>query len=299
MKHGQVPVLITWDVDPSPEVPYEARERSLSVALELCHDLDIRSTFFVTANATHAQPQALEQIRAEGHEIGCHGLTHTDEEEYHRMPQATARAYIREATDKLQAMAGAPIIAFRSPRLKASADMMRVLAEQGYVADSSVCSQRLDVISSNLINPGWLLAPRRAYHPHATSPYKRGDSSLWEVPVSAAMIPFISAFLSVLGPTFMKALFRLLYAESCRTGKPVVYLAHPVEFTTGWVKPFTLEQLSPTYIRTHGLLIRKRLYRLSGDSWLQATRELFAYVASFPRIVFMTMSDYVASDPGE
>lgn len=298
MKRRQVRVLITWDVDPSPEVLYEARKRSLGVAMDLCQDLDIRSTFFVTANATHVQAEDLEQMQARGHQIGCHGLTHTDEEEYNRMPEATVRAYIEEATHKLEAMVDTPVLVFRSPRLKISAGTIKVLAEYGYLADSSVCSQRMDLISSNLINPGWLFAPRQPYHPHHASAFKRGDLPIWEIPVSAMAIPFISAFLSVFGLSFMKALFRLMYAESCHTGKPIVYLAHPVEFTTEWVKPFTLKQLSPTYIRTHGLLIRKRLYRLSGETWRQATCDLFAYMASFSDVVFMTIGDYIATDLG-
>jgi hypothetical protein len=296
MKGRKVPVLVTWDVDPSPEVPYEARKRSLDVAMALCDDLGVRSTFFVTANAAHAGAEDLERMREGGHEIGCHGLTHTDEEEYNRMPEEAMRAYVQEATRKLASTSGAPIRAFRSPRLKISAPALEVLAESGYVVDSSICSQRMDLISSNLINPGWLLAPRQPYRPHRESAFKRGDLAIWEVPVSAAVVPFISAFLSVLGLAFMKGLFRLLYAESRRTGKPIVYLAHPIEFTTGWVKPFHLKQLSPAYIRTHGLLIRKRLYRMDSETWLQATRELFAYMASSTGVAFVPIGEYVASN---
>jgi len=296
VKRKRIPILITWDVDPSPEVPYEARRRSLDVAMDLCHELDIPSTFFVTANATHVHPDDLERMQTLGHQIGCHGLTHTDEEEYDRMPEAMQRAYIEEATQKLEALAGTPILVFRSPRVKISACTIRLLAEYGYLADSSVCSQRTDFVSSNLINIGWLFAPRRPYHPHHASAFKRGDLPIWEIPISAMGVPFISALLSVLGLSFMKAFFRLLYAESRRTGKPIVYLAHPIEFTAGWLKPFTLKQLSPFYIRTHGFLIRKRLYRMDKETWLNATRELFVYIASFPDVVFMPVGEYAIHD---
>jgi hypothetical protein len=164
------------------------------------------------------------------------------------------------------------------------------------VADSSVCSQRVDVISSNLINRGWLVAPRRPYHPHRANVFKRGDSPVWEVPISAAIIPFISAFLSVLGLSFMKIWFRLLAAESRRTGKPIVYLGHPIEFTSAWVKPFTWSQLRPGTIRTHGLLLRKQLYRLDCAAWLEATRDLFAYMASFSGAEFLPLGEYVSRE---
>lgn len=295
---GTLPILVTWDVDPSPEVPYEARRRSLDVTLDLCRDLAVRTTFFVTAQADHVHADDLDRIQSLGHEVGCHGLTHTDEEEYQRMPAADVRAYIEQATDRLQSAAGTPITVFRSPRLKMGASALDALVACGYVADSSVCSQRVDVISSNLVNPGWLVAPRIPYHPDRSNPFRRGDSPLWEVPISAAVIPFISAFLSVLGLRFMKLWFRLLAAESRRTGKPIVYLGHPIEFTASWMTPFAWSQLTPAYIRTHGLLLRKQLYRLDSAAWLQATRDLFAYMASYPGAAFLPVGDYVAHELG-
>ena len=291
----KVPILITWDVDPSPEVSYEARKLSLGVTVDLCSELDIRSTFFITANASQVHSGDLERMQTHGHQIGCHGLSHSDEEEYDKMDEAIQRTYIEEATQKLESMAGTPIRVFRSPRVKISACTMKLLAQYGYLADSSVCSQRMDLLSSNLINPGWLFSPRLPYHPHCRSAFKRGDLPIWEIPLSAVGAPFISAFLSVLGLSFMKVIFRLLYAESRRTGKPIVYMAHPVEFTSGWLKPFTLKELSPSYIRVHGFLVRKHLYRMDPESWLNATRELFSYMASFSDVVFMSVGEYVTS----
>jgi len=92
-------------------------------------------------------------MQALGQEIGCHGLTHTDEEEYDRMPEEMQERYIEQATQKLEAVAGVRILAFRSPRVKTSAHTLRLLAEHGYRADSSVCSQRIDFVSSNLNQP--------------------------------------------------------------------------------------------------------------------------------------------------
>ncbi len=68
-------------------------------------------------------------MQALGQEIGCHGLTHTDEEDYDRMTLDMQRAYLEEATQKLAATAGAPILAFRSPRVKTSAHILKLLAE--------------------------------------------------------------------------------------------------------------------------------------------------------------------------
>jgi peptidoglycan/xylan/chitin deacetylase (PgdA/CDA1 family) len=245
-------------------------------------------------------------MQANGHEIGCHGLTHGNEENYDQMPEDMQRTYIEEATQQLQAVTGAPIRAFRGPRVKTSAITLRLLAELGYTVDSSVCSQRMDVVSSNLINFGWMYAPRRPYHPHPENAFKRGDVPIWEVPISAMLVPYISSALQVLGLTAMKALFRLLYAESRRTGKPVVYLAHPTEFAhVGQRKKKTTfrarvakyakrEYFSPSFIRAHGFRARNLLYNMDADTLLESTQRLFHYMSSFPGVKFMTANDYIA-----
>ena len=90
----------------------------------------------------------------------------------------------------------------------------------------------------------------------------------------------------------MKLFFRLLYAESKLTGKPIVYLSHPAEFITARIR-VSLKELSPAHIRTHGFMARRALYRMDGMTWFNATRELFAYMASYPGVRFMTSNEYV------
>lgn len=274
--------------------------------MNLCHGLNIPATFFITAEPAHLLAREVDLMQTQGHEVGCHGLTHGHEEDYDMMPESTQRAYLEQATAKLQTLTGGPVHAFRGPRVKTSATTLRLLAEHGYLADSSVCSQRLDLISSNLINPGWLFAPRRPYHPHPHNPFKRGNSPLWEIPVSAAVIPFISSALRVLGLSALRSLFRVLYAEARLTGKPIVYLAHPTEFGRGsreqkstlsqrFSHYLKLEYFSPTFIRTHGFRMRNLLYTMDGVTLLERTQELFGYISTFTNVKFMTISQYVAS----
>ena len=295
-----VPVLITWDVDPDLWMSFDTRQWALHTAMEVCQRQGIQATFFFTARPAHMYADEFGELRAQGHEVGCHGLTHGDEENYDRMPEDMQRAYITEATEKLQALTGTSLRAFRSPRVKTSACTLRLLAESGYWADSSVCSQRLDLISSNLINTGWIISPRRPYHPHRDSAFKRGDIPIWEIPVSAAILPFISSSLRVLGQSAMKILFRVLYAESRHTGKPIVYLAHPTEFVASGAKGKKRRKIrirrkyfSPSYIRAHGLRFRNVLYRVDAQALLHQTQDLFAYMASFPDVTFLTVSEYM------
>jgi hypothetical protein len=301
-----VPVLITWDVDPDSWISLEKRQWALNTAMNMCHDLGIRATFFFTAQPAHVYSSEIEKLQAQGHEVGCHGLTHGNEEDYDRMPEDMQRAYIGEATQKLQALVGDPIRVFRSPRVKISARTLRLLAEYDYQADSSICSQRIDFVSSNLINTGWIIAPRHPYHPHPNNAFKKGDVPTWEIPVSAMIVPFISSAMKVLGLPAMKALFRFLHAESRYTGKPIVYLAHPTEFGRGgqgkkkrtrrqqYTRYMKREYFSPSFIRTHGFRIRSLLYRTDGETMLKSTQELLTYVCSFTDVKFMTVGDYAA-----
>ncbi len=295
-----VPILVTWDVDPDAWVETAKRVWTLETTVALCNELGIRATFFVTAKPADIYAASLPALLDAGHEIGCHGWTHQDEEDYDRMPESTQREYIGNATSKLQDLVQRPIRVFRSPRVKTSACTMRLLAEHGYVADSTVCSQRMDLISSNLINPRWLAAPRRPYRPRFDNAYRAGHLPLWEIPVSALMLPFISSTYRVVGTLAMKVFFRVLHIESKLTGKPIVYLAHPGEFRnrkSGAQSRFQeyvrAEYFSPAFIRTHGFRPRNLLYRVNGDRLLSSTRNLFRYMASFPDVVFLTVSEYV------
>jgi hypothetical protein len=95
----------------------------------------------------------------------------------------------------------------------------------------------------------------------------------------------------------MKRFFRLLYTEARKTGKPIVYLAHPIEFAPMGrgkaFEPLQRKYYSLSSIRSNGLQLRRLLYRSSKQLLLDQTEELFAYMGSFPEVAFMTASDYV------
>jgi len=286
-----VPMLITWDIDPYSRRDVDRKRRVLRIALEVCQEFNAAATFFFVAQEAKWYADEIAEAKRAGHEIGCHGLTHGDEEEYNRMPLDMQRDYVGRATHLLEDQTGMPVTAFRGPRVKISPTTLGVLVEHGYLTDSSVCSQRLDLVSSNLLNPRWLIAPRIPYHPHCQSAFRRGKLNILEVPISALLIPFISSALYVLRLSIIKALFRLLYLEARRVTKPIVYLAHPAEFGSSSHTRLA-SMMSLKSLRTHGLLLRERLREPSPDRRLSLNRELIAYTASFPAVRFMTMRDY-------
>lgn len=287
-----VPILITWDVDTCSRDPNKKRF-TMQTAIELCRELGIRSTFLFVAQEAEYYPEEIAELKRACHEIGCHGLTHGNEEEYNRMPPDMQRDYIERATRLLEEKTGTPITAFRGPRVKTSSVTLELLSEYGYLTDSSVCSRRLDLLSSNLVNVGWLTAPRSPYHPHKQSAYRRGDLDILEVPVSAFMLPFISSTLFVVRLPIMRALCRLLYAEAKRTGRPIVYLGHPAEFKLQQrAHRFRWSDLSPRTLRTHGLLFRKGLSVVDREARLDMSRRFLSYLGTLPDVRFMTMHEY-------
>lgn len=296
-KHGPLArtasILITFDVDPTPEVTIENKRCALAKTVELLERLGIPATFFFHAKITEKLGDSLACLAQRGHEIGCHGLTHGDEEEYDKMPEDMQRCYLTEATRSLTERAGRPVTSFRGPRVKTSNVTQGILEELGYSADCSVASQRLDFVSSNLVKPAWLLAPRLPYHPSAHSAFRRGDRRIWVVPLSAMIVPLISSALYVVGVGAMKSLLAILHRESLWTGKPIVYLAHPFEFA-----PFTEPAARRSgsllrRIRTHGLSLRSRLYEKDHNVRLGANGELLQYARGLPNVEFLTVSAYV------
>ena len=283
-----VAVLLTGDVDYSTHHRDQDKSQAFEQMLQAGRELAGGFTFFFVAREAQQVPSYPRILREAGHEIGCHGLTHGNEEEYDSMPLGMQEEYLEKASGVLGSLGDCKIVSFRGPRVKVSGPTLKILSRMGYLTDSTVCSQRFDLISSNLVHPGWLRAPRCPYHPSADDAYGRGNLGILEVPVSALAIPFISSTLYVFGLRFMKMLFRALYSESRRTGKPVVYLFHPYEFADEieGAKDYSRN------LKIHGLRFRRHLYRGDSSSKLAWNLSLWRYMAGFEGVRFITMSQY-------
>ncbi len=290
---GTVPVLLTGDVDYSTHHREHDKNEAFERILQTGRGLRGGMTFYFVAREAQQVPKYPRRLHDAGHEIACHGLTHGNEEEYDAMPITLQQEYLHEATSVLRALGECDIVSFRGPRVKISGPTLSILSRLGYVTDSTVCSQRFDLISSNLLHTGWLRAPRCPYHPSADDAYRRGDLAILEIPISALAVPFISSALYVFGVRFMKMLFRALYAEARRTGKPIVYLFHPYEFA----EEIRGEKDYSRNIKVHGLRLRRYLYRGDPRTKLAWNLELWHFIASFEKVRFMTMSQYAELKP--
>ena len=183
-----VPILITCDIDPLTRderirygLPLEVEQPALlKQSLELANDLlseqGIHSTFFVTAILAAEIADELQELTKKNHQIGCHGLTHSDDENFAKLPYEEQLYRIEKATNILETFVG-KVTAFRAPGVRIAATTLKILEELGYVADSSISSQRFDLASSNT-NPKLILAPRMPYHPEERDAYKKGSMNI-------------------------------------------------------------------------------------------------------------------------
>lgn len=220
------PILITLDIHSYPETEKEVPQW-LEETLKLLDNFSVKATFFFPAVLAEQFAGYVRMILDEGHEVGCHGLTHGAEELYNSMSYERQKAILYEAKKRVEEITSKEVISFRSPIFKINGNTIKALQETGFKLDSSVNSQRLGIFSSDIMNIGWMYSPRKPYHPSFNNPFMVGESSLWEIPLSAFIFPFISNIGIAFGGAFMKLFFRMLYIESSFRKNPIVYMFHP------------------------------------------------------------------------
>jgi hypothetical protein len=75
----------------------------------------------------------------------------------------------------------------------------------------------------------WIYANRIPYQTRNNNIFRKGNSSLLEIPISAFLIPYIGTSLRIF-PGLTRFIRSLLIMETRVNGKPLVFLTHPNEF---------------------------------------------------------------------
>ncbi|MBR1783977.1 MAG: polysaccharide deacetylase family protein [Bacteroidales bacterium] len=232
-------VLITNDVETTSIVNHRlddgtARyvvEQGLPRLLDLYASHGVRATFFFTGRIARLYPDAVRRVHSLGHEVGSHGLTHEVDKAFDTMPRAMQLDHLVQSKHLLEDIVGSDVVAFRAPALRVDKGFAAVLKEAGFLIDSSVASQRLDMFFSfgSLGKLNWLRSPRHAYLTSSADIYRRGTDGVFEVPVSAFAFPYIGTFMRI-APLLNRTTRRLLHLEAMATGRQFVFLTHPNEF---------------------------------------------------------------------
>jgi peptidoglycan/xylan/chitin deacetylase (PgdA/CDA1 family) len=134
-------VCITVDLEPDcpPYLSSTFRgiEQGAPALLELFAELGIPATYFSTGEVAERYPDAVRALVRDGHELGCHGVSHTA---FDALAEADARREIRDSAALLRTFA--PVSSFRAPYLRFPERYVRLLEESGFTLDSSLAKYK-------------------------------------------------------------------------------------------------------------------------------------------------------------
>ena len=236
MKHycllsNDVETTSIWHNSLRDETGLKVFKEGMPLLLELYEKYNIKSTFFFTGYIAKLYPEVVKMVIPYGHEVASHGMSHKRGDSFDIMPLKRQIKHLKESKKILEDISGMKVVSFRAPSLRVNNDTAIALNKCDYKIDSSVASQRFDMFMSygSLKKLNWLTAPRLPYRTSSRSLFKKGDSKIIEVPLSASIIPYIGTTMRIL-PKITSLHRNFLAFEATKTGKPIVFITHPNEF---------------------------------------------------------------------
>jgi peptidoglycan/xylan/chitin deacetylase (PgdA/CDA1 family) len=130
--------------------------------------LGVQATFFLLGGTSERYPSIIDMIKDAGHEVASHGYFH----QINRLSIDVFRAHLQRFKKNVYAHPKG----FRFPNYIFHADALNVLAEEGFLYDSSM------VPSHNI--PGWYGDPRAPREPHIQTLENHHD--IVEFPISVS-----------------------------------------------------------------------------------------------------------------
>jgi len=203
----------------------------MPILLDIYREIEIKTTFFYTGYIAKLYPEIVKMILADGHEVASHGKSHLPENGFDVMPFEKQKRHLEYTKKLLEDISGREVISFRAPALRVSQNTARALIETGHKIDSSIASQRFDFFLSfgGLQKLRWLTAPRNPYRVDPDNIFKKGNSNLVEVPLSALFFPYVGTTMRIF--PVLTSIQRLgSHLEAKFNGKPIVFDIHPNEF---------------------------------------------------------------------
>lgn len=212
------------------EIGKKVSEEAMPRLLDLYDKYGVKATLFFVAQYAQKYPEMVKRALAAGHEVACHGLTHKQECAFDVMSFEQQLEHLKKAKAILENIAGVSVVSFRAPALRVNQYTATALMEAGFVIDSSVAPQRMDLFMSlgSKNKMQWLGAPRMAYETANDNLARKGGSGIYEVPVSSFGLPYIGTLMRI-SPTMNRLARYLLFLETKNTNKGVNFLFHPSE----------------------------------------------------------------------
>jgi len=136
-------VRVSITVDFEPDCPpylsstFRGIEEGAPELLALFRERGVRATYFTTGQVAELYPGAVRALVAGGHELGCHGVTHTA---FDTLDEATARWEIESSAARLRTFA--PVTSFRAPYLRFPERYVTLLEQAGFLLDASLAKYK-------------------------------------------------------------------------------------------------------------------------------------------------------------
>ncbi len=209
--------------------------------LQLLEKHDAKATFFVLGWVAQRFPELVQNIFAEGHEIGCHGYWH--QLIYHLTPDQF-QTDLRMATSIIEDASGHKVESYRAPSfsiVEQSLWALDVLIDEGYRYDSSIFPIRHDRYGL----PGADRFPHRI---------QRSGGAICEFPLTVHTIgkynlPIAGGGYFRFFPTALS--IRWLRRVNEKHGQPFIFYIHPWEIQSSTATDccktaFSIPPLSPS-----------------------------------------------------
>ena len=249
--------LITNDVETTSILNHKLRDKTgeyvmnqgMPRLLDLYDKYGVKATFFYTGHIAKLYPDVVKMAYERGHEVGSHGLTHEVDKAFDVLSPEEQLSHLRQSKQILEDIIGEEVVSFRAPAARVDESFPQIMREAGFKVDSSVSSQRLDMMFSfgALKKLHWITAPRKAYFTKEDNIFKKGSSEILEVPISAMGFPYIGTFMRI-APGLNRCTRQLLYWETLCNGRQFVFLTHPNEFIDEERETTEIERRAKNYI---------------------------------------------------
>jgi len=137
------PLRVAITVDFEPDCPpylcstFRGIDEGAPRLLDLFAETGVRATYFTTGEVADRNPSAVRALVDAGHELGCHGVTHTA---FDTMDEATARWEIGESALRLREFDR--VTSFRAPYLRFPERFVRLLEAADFELDSSLAKYK-------------------------------------------------------------------------------------------------------------------------------------------------------------
>ena len=256
MKNDRI-CLVTNDVETTSILNHKLRDKTgeyvlhqgMPRLLDLYDKYGVKATFFYTGHVVKLYPQVVKMAYERGHEVGSHGLSHEVSKAFDVLPPEEQLSHLKQSKQILEDIVGDEVVSFRAPAARVDKGFPEILHEAGFRVDSSVSSQRLDMMFSfgALKKLHWLTAPRQAYFTQNDNIFKKGESDVLEVPISAFGFPYIGTFMRI-APALNRMTRHVLYWETLCNGRQFVFLTHPNEFIDEDQETTEIERRGSNYI---------------------------------------------------